>query len=483
MKKVCDIKLFIKPSLMLYIIISLLLIMPSVMYLIENGTVYKFTQYFTYSMQKLDSQYQFMLNMIVFVLLFTVLAILYFYILKNLNKLFKNTKSLLIFIIIIGILFSVIIPQTSMDVYSYIGNGWVDSHHNENPYYTSIGDIIKQDGNISQMFIKVARCWVEETVVYGPAWSLICKGLTSFSGGNINIALIIFKVASLLVFLCSSILIYKITNKKLFMAMFALNPLILFEGLANVHNDLFLVFFMLLAIYFVTKKKNLFLAVSCIAIATAIKYLSILILPFIIIYFLKNEKIQTKILKTILYSLQFIGILVAFYIIYIKDISVLSGIFIQQNKYSRSLTLMLLQILNIFNMDIKILDIIKFAILIVFIFVYGIVVLKLFFNKNLKEIKLQHILRKYNVFILIFTFILITNFNAWYVLWVFPTIMWQSPKTIRLLLYLSIGALLSYTVSYATHIDDESVGYIYFATMWIIPLVANKSFIKLRGKL
>lgn len=452
----------IKKSLLLYILISLLVVMPSIMYLLKNGTIYKFTQYYTYTMEKLNNNYQYILNMVVFVLLFLTLAILYFYILKNINKIFKTTKGLIIFILIIGILFSLIIPQTSMDVYSYIGNGWVESNYAENPYYTPIWDIVQKEGNISQMFIKVARCWVEETVVYGPAWSLICKTITSFSSGNIDIALLIFKITSLLMFIGCSVLIYKITNRKLFLAMFALNPLVLFEGLSNVHNDLFLVFFVLLGIYFVTKRENLFLAVASIAIATAIKYLSILILPFIIIYYLRNENVKTRIIKTLLCSIEFIAILVGFYMLYVRDISVLSGIFIQQNKYSRSIALILLQLLN---GDTKVLDIIKVTILVIFVITYIVIVLRLFFNKNLKNISFQEILRKYNIFILLFTFVLITNFNAWYVLWIFPTIMWQKPRTIRLLLYLSIGALLSYTISYATHIDNESVGYIYWETM------------------
>jgi uncharacterized membrane protein len=48
------------------------------------------------------------------------------------------------------------------------------------------------------------------------------------------------------------------------------NPTILFEALSNVHNDIFIVLFILLAIYFVTKKKNLMLSVAFIAMATAI---------------------------------------------------------------------------------------------------------------------------------------------------------------------------------------------------------------------
>lgn len=460
---------------------ALLLVMPSIMYLLKNRTIYKFTQYYTYTMENISSQYGFILNMIVFVLLFSTLVILYFYILKNINKIFRNAKTLMIFIVIIAILFSIIIPQTSMDVYSYIGNGWVESHYNENPYYTPIWDIVQQEGNVSQMFIKVARCWVEETVVYGPAWSLICKTLTSFCGGNIDVALIIFKITSFLVFLGCLILIYKITNKKLYVAMFALNPLILFEGLSNVHNDLFLVFFMLAGIYFIYKKKNLYIAVACIAVATAIKYLSILILPFLVIYYLKNENIKTRIVKTLLCVIEFILIIVVFYMLYIKDISVLSGIFIQQNKYSRSFALILLQLLNVFNMDPQILYVIKNMLLTIFVIAYIVVVAKLFFNKNLKEMSFQKVLRKYNIFIILFTFILITNFNAWYVLWVFPTIMWQKSKMIKNLLYVSVGTLLSYTISYATHIDDESVGFIYLATIIIVTVGMEKLSLLLKN--
>ena len=67
-------------------------------------------------------------------------------------------------------------------------------------------------------------------------------------------------------------------------------------------------------------------------------------------------------------------------------------------------------------------------------------------------------MKTYQVFILIFTFILITNFNPWYVIWLFPTLMWQKVKNIRLTLYLSFGAINSYAITYLTRIDNETVG-------------------------
>ena len=75
------------------------------------------------------------------------------------------------------------------------------------------------------------------------------------------------------------------------------------------------------------------------------------------------------------------------------------------------------------------------------------------------------------MFLLIFTFVLITNFNPWYVIWLFPTLFYQKAKNIRYTLYLSMGVIYSYTITYATKIDDESVGIPYFLVMVITILV------------
>lgn len=438
----------------LYILCSVLFAIPSIIYFIKNKTVYHFTQVFTYTFVKSSSMAENCINTLIYLLLFFTLFFCYFYLLKNISKVFKTKKSLFAFILLVGILFSIIIPTTSLDVYSYIGNGWVDSKYNENPYYTSVQDVTNTYG-IDEMLGKVARCWRDEPVVYGPVWSLICKVLTSFSFGKITNALYIFKIASLIIFMASSFLIYKITNKKFFTALFALNPFILFEFLSNVHNDIFLVFFILLAIYFIKNKNNIFMAVLSLAVATGIKYLSILLLPFILIYALRKEDLKTKIKKTFIYGIEFIIALCIFYIFYIRDVQVLSGIFVQQNKYGRSIFLAIYYLLN---GDEKALNLIKAITLGIFAISYIAIVLKLFFSKNTEQLTFRKTMKTYQVFILIFTFILITNFNPWYVIWLFPTLMWQKVKNIRFTLYLSFGAINSYAITYLTRIDNETVG-------------------------
>ena len=194
----------------IYLLTSLIFAIPSVIYLVKNKTVYYFTYVFKFIYLDLKNTNENLINTILYVSLFFILFSLYFYILKNSNKIFKNNKKMFTFIIIIGLLFCIIIPTTSFDVYSYIGNGWVDSKYNENPYYTSVQDVTDQYGG-DEMLGKVANCWKNETVVYGPAWSLICKVLTSISFGNLTFALYIFKLGVLLAFLGCTFLIYKIT--------------------------------------------------------------------------------------------------------------------------------------------------------------------------------------------------------------------------------------------------------------------------------
>lgn len=451
----------------IYFFTSILFTIPSINYLIKNKTIYNFVYVFSYMYRSATGENERYINAIIYVILFSILFLLYFKILKNISKIFKTNKRMFIFIIIIGVLFTIILPTTSFDVFSYIGNGWVDSHYNENPYYTSVQNVWDKNGP-DEMLGKVARCWRTEPVVYGPIWSVICKALTSLSFGNITASLYIFKLASLIIFLASTYLIYKITNKKIFVAMFALNPFVLFEFLSNVHNDIFLVFFILLGIYFIKNRKNIFLSVVCIAIATGIKYLSILLLPFILIYAIKEEKTKNKIIKTLLYVLEFVAIICAFYLLYIKDFRVLSGIFVQQNKYGRSIFLVIYYLLN---GDEKALDLIKILSLAIFAFSYIAILFKLFLAKDSNNIKFSQLMKTYQMFLLIFTFVLITNFNPWYVIWLFPTLFYQKAKNIRYTLYLSMGVIYSYTITYATKIDDESVGIPYFLVMVITILV------------
>ena len=460
--------------LSLFIIVAICFSMPSIIYLIKNQSIYRFIYQWTFFFKIPNTILQKAINTICFVGLMSIMFILYMLVIKHCNKIFENKKNLIITICVISVLFALIIPYTSTDVYSYIANGWSDSYYHENPYYKSVGQISDEYQVKDQMQNKVANCWRYETVVYGPLWTLICRILTSISFGNIDVALAIFKGTNLIAHLINCLLIWKITHKKKFVLIYGLNPAILFESLSNVHNDVFIVLFILLAIYFVTKKKNLLLSVAFVAMATAIKYLGILILPFIILYYVREKSIPEKMKYCILYGLEFIVILVGFYAIYVRDLNIFAGLFIQQAKYNRSIMLVFYYLIGEHATGI-----LQIVLLALFAVLYVYTVIRLLVKNEKKSFSAY--MRQYNPLLYIFTFILITNFNSWYILWLFPTIMFLNGKNIRLIINLSYAVEVAYIGSFALYSEAQNLGVLYIFLVAIVtgiltsvPMVKNK---------
>ena len=91
----------------------------------------------------------------------------------------------------------------------------------------------------------------------------------------------------------------------------------------DVHNEIFMITLILFAIYTI-RKKNLWLAVLFLALATAIKYFAILLLPFLVLYLLREKTIGKRIEYCILARVEFLGILCLLYFIYFQDFSFLN---------------------------------------------------------------------------------------------------------------------------------------------------------------
>lgn len=459
LKKKVDEKIYI----ILFVFVSIILAVPSIIYLIKNKTIYKFYQVWTFFFSIPSTATEKVVNALVLFVIISVLFLLYFLIMKKNKNIFKNAKTIIISIFLVSIIFALIIPFTSTDVYSYIANGWANSKYNENPYYISTGEIADEYNINEPMFNKVANCWRYETVVYGPLWTFICRLFTSFSFGSIDIALMIFKIASIIVHVINSMLLYKITKRKLFMIAYGLNPFILFEAIAHVHNDIFIVLFTLLAIYFVKNKKNIFVSVVFLALAVAIKYWTILLLPFLVLYYVKDKDIKERIKYCLLCGIEFIAIIACVYLLYIRDLQVFAGLFIQQEKYSRSIFYILLYFIK----NDSIINFLKSACLIIFVIYYIYIAIKILLQK---EIKFYKEIRKYNIILFIFIFILITSFNSWYILWLIPTMFWLKPQMINLILALGYSSQIAYMPNFALYSEDVQLSIQYVAIMWCVAL-------------
>lgn len=412
----------------IFIIASILFAMPSIIYFIQKKTVLQFEPYFQFLY---NAQVSRATQTILYIVILAILAVAYFAIVKRRKEIFKNIKEVFIFIAIISLIFVAVLPFTSSDIFYYLGVGRIDSKYHQNPYYTTIKEFVEQGENSKYLQTdKVLEqgynnYWADTTVVYGPVWQLVCKLVAGASFGNIDFALLIFKLLNAFVHLCNCYLIYKISHKKIFTLLYGLNPLVLIEGIACVHNDIFVVLFMLLALYFLTKKKNLVATVAFLAIATAIKYFAIILLPFVIIYYFRKEKPLKRFEKCIQYGLIFLIVFAIPYIFYVRDAQVLSGLFIQQEKLAKSFYIILTEYFKEPDISATTVNHILLGAFTIIYFFTCIVLL------NKKEIRLKDEMKKANYFVMAFLFLLITNFQPWYVIWLFPLLMWQSAENIR----------------------------------------------------
>ena len=233
--------------------------MPSICYLIKNKTVagYNGQNYFFIGN---NGKYATIAGALIWILIIICMFIVYLKLIKNSDK-FKK-KWIILSAFFVGIVFLICLPNTSEDLFYYMGSGRVLSHYGENPYYTTILDLLKN--NLGDEILASSGVWSGITVVYGPVWVIITNLLNKFSFNSVTILMYVFKIANLIVHLGIVLLLYKLTNKKKIAIAYAFNPLIILEFIVNSHNDVYMIFFIILAIYFIKNKKNLILRISII---------------------------------------------------------------------------------------------------------------------------------------------------------------------------------------------------------------------------
>ena len=418
-----------------FILISIFMVVPSIIYLIQNKTVRNFNIYFNFF---LNSEANKVIATITFLILLVLLFILYILIMKR--KALKSMKQILLFVVIISIIFMFMLPWTSSDIFYYMGVGELDGVYGQNPYYVTMQDYYeenKESINDDILEAGAENGWSNTTVVYGPVAQTIFKVCSMLSFKSVDIAMIVYKLVNLIFHIGTCFLIYKITKKEIFLVIYGLNPLILIEFLGNVHNDIIMVFVILLSLYFLLKKKNLLCSIICLSIATGIKYVAILLLPVVIIYYFKKEKkLNRRFLKCAIYGMLFLLIIGIIYAIYGRDMQIFINMLSQTQKYSRSIYSVIQQNLPEYT------TIVSGTLMGLFILYYLKFCIDLITEKNIKFYK---IIRKYN-FVLILFSLLLGTFQVWYIVWLFATIMWQKPNMIRNILGITLIAEIATSV-------------------------------------
>ena len=470
MKEYCN---TLKPLLLL---ISLIFIIPSVIFLINNKTVFNFNSSLEYQFlltENIDRLYQ----TLIYLIIIAFFIFYYYLIIKSRNILFKNIKQILKFVAIISAIFVFAVPFWCSDVFYYLGIGRLASKYNQNPYYVDMKSFVDNNNvnieNDTVMLKGYNNYWANTTVVYGAFWTFICSVISFLSFGNLDWGLFIFKIINLCLHLGNCYLLYKISNKKIFPLLYGLNPFVLIEGIANVHNDMFVVFFMLLSIYEAYKKKNLILGMLFLALATDIKYFSILLLPFLIIYNFRDKDVKTRILKCIEYGVIFVLFAAVPYLLYIRDLNVFLGLAEQRERLAKGLYLF---ISEYFNNPENLVIIVKNISLIIFAILYIVACFMLLLKKDIKQYKNM---RELFWFVLAFLFLLITNFQPWYFMWLVPFMVWQKSENIKLIVQMQLMTLIANTV-FLIYSENYKYGVPFFTIFvlgTLICVIQNKNSI------
>lgn len=201
------------------------------------------------------------------------------------------------FVVGFGLLFCVlaclIFPFHSTDVFGYINRGWQQVHYHQNPYVYFVADIPNW-----QHDPMIWDHWIYNPNPYGFLFTLLTRLFCSISGGHWALTLALFKAVNALAYGFSAWLIWagakRLGQAKPIMTLylFMWNPLILMHEIANGHNDILTGCLVLLAMYLGIIGAGLWI-VPVLILATLLKYGPAILIPFALVYVIKNHGWKT----------------------------------------------------------------------------------------------------------------------------------------------------------------------------------------------
>ncbi|MDD3102076.1 MAG: hypothetical protein PHE59_02940 [Patescibacteria group bacterium] len=211
---------------------------------------------------------------------------------KQVIKKNVNLKTIIIFFIIFNLTLLFIWPIGSTDIFTYIYQSRVLSVHHANPYLTPYSAFPNDS-----FYHLIKNSWSTNTTPYGPFWTIISSILSFIGKNSLLFSLLIFKLFFILINFLNLFLIYKISNSAKAVFLYAWNPLILYEFALNGHNDVLIIFFVLLGLLFFLRQdkiKNYVLSWIFLMFSVLIKFYTIIFLPIFFLISLFNLKTKKE---------------------------------------------------------------------------------------------------------------------------------------------------------------------------------------------
>lgn len=228
----------------------------------------------------------------IFIAILGMFFILYLIVLVKAKKNLISYKQLWCIIYLLAIILVFTYPAFSYDLFNHMFTAKTVLIYHQNPYLVLPLEFSGIDPWLNFMH------WTHVTSVYTPLWIAMTCVPYLLGFGYFLLIMWNFKIMIGLFYLLAvkgiALSLGELNpNKKILgMAIFALNPLVIIESLVSSHNDIVMIGFAMIGIFFLIKKdsvKGLF----ALALSIATKYVTLLILPFLIFGYRKRTVMAT----------------------------------------------------------------------------------------------------------------------------------------------------------------------------------------------
>lgn len=170
-------------------------------------------------------------------------------------------------------------PPTAVDMFHYQADARTFWIHNQNPL------VVPPSANP----YLVAQSWADMPSPYGPLWSLLTFAPALLAGEHYVAGLLGFKLLAGAFYLGSAWLLWRLVARvqpgwqTVAVVLFAWNPWIALRTLGNGHNDIVMMFFVLLALER-TERRDWLLAFPALALSVLVKFATALLVPMLLWY-------------------------------------------------------------------------------------------------------------------------------------------------------------------------------------------------------
>jgi len=234
-------------------------------------------------------------------LIITVTYVAVFWLLKQTATLSPTLKiAIVLFVACVGLVNIGLYPAGALDVFYYIVQLKLPYVYHANPYLTTPLQVSPGDSANAYAFALGLQLY------FGPAWVLISWIPTTVTGfSDLQTTLVGLKVFNLGLLVATAALLYKYQDDDqrgwIAVFLFLANPLVMFEGVGNAHNDVMMAFFLVASMLALTRGS--WLVGPLLALSILVKWFSAALIPLFIVVMLLHKWPRQRVLLATLGAL------------------------------------------------------------------------------------------------------------------------------------------------------------------------------------